>query len=744
MAIHILGIRHHGVGSAKNVLKELERIQPDIIMVEGAEEISAAFPYVGNKELVPPVAMMAYDPDNLNDCVFYPFAAFSPEWIAIAYANSKSIPVRAMDLPAAIGFAKKAQTATGEEDKTEAVGTMQAVPSDPLDALAEIGGFPSGEAWWEYHFEQQKVDAKEHFEGVMHTMEALRSEGVKSSLDKENVAREAYMRMLLRQAKNEMYDSIVVVCGAWHAPALVDLDKTEKEDIKTIKSLPKAKAKVAVSWIPWTNSRLSTFSGYGAGLYAPGWYEHQWKSKTSTEIEWLARVAKLLRKKGMDVSTAHIIEAYNLCRGLAALRGKYYVSLEDLNEAVLSVMCMGDAILLELIKTELIVGHKLGKTPSDVPKVPLQNDFEQQLKKLRLQLKAESQQLVLDLRKELDLKRSIFFYRLEILPIPWAYRTGISGKGTFKESWVAEWKPDMLVQLIEKAYLGNTIESAAQATIAAQCAELKSMAAASELILRCIPSELFESIDLLLDKVIELSVISSDVMDLMGALPNLVEVSRYGNVRKSDMDVLKNIVEQLFVKIFVGLPNACYGLNEENSKQMFELISKLGSALSIYNNGDFKQQWHGTLHKLLDKDQVNPIILGCVCRLLMDAQELDDEEIHVRISYALSVSGDPHKVASWLEGFLKGSAVILIYDNKLWNLLYQWVDALPPKVFMELLPLLRRTFSKFEYGERRQIGTKAKSGLVLTANGPSKESPVNFDHERAESILPFIKALAAI
>jgi len=737
MAVHILGIRHHGVGSAQNIKAQLALLKPDLILVEGPPEISDTLSFVGKAGLTTPAAIMIYNAENPKESSFYPFVQYSPEWVAVQYANKNKIPVRAIDLPANISFARKREEQTTEPDAHQ-------THKDPLTYLAETNGFSTGEQWWEYHFEQLKDRVGEHFEGVMHVMQSLRAEELKSSLDEENVYREAYMRTQIRMVQNEMYTNIAVVCGAWHAPALVDLDSTAKKDAKILKELPKSKIKITATWIPWTNARLSMLSGYGAGIYSPGWYEHLWNTSSNIEITWLTKVANLLRSKGMDISTAHVIEAFKLCRSLAVLRNKYFVSLDELNEAILSVMCMGDSILLELIKTELIVGHQMGKVPEDLPKVPLQENFEQEIKSLRLRLTAESKQYDLDLRKETDLKRSILFFRLELLAIPWAKRTFSRTKGTFKESWITEWSPEMMIVLIEKAFLGNTLDAAATAVVMGKCNQTKSIAEVSELIQVCIPAELFESIDLLLNKIIELSSISSDIVDLMSALPDLIEVSRYGNVRKSDLSVLENIVQQLLVKVFVGLNNACYGLDEDNSTKMFALISRLNNAIRLHDHADCLEQWNATLHQLADKTGVHPIILGCVCRLLLDAQQLTNEEADIRISFALSSSNDPHLVGAWLEGFLKGNGMILIYDNRLWNLIYSWVASLSKEVFMEVLPLLRRTFSKFEYGERNQIGRKAKMGMVRENMNKLSVTSKNFDTEMAVSILPIIRELAGI
>ena len=103
--IHILGIRHHGPGSARNVKEFLETIKPDIVLVEGPPEADPLLQWVNHAELKPPVAILVYQPDDPQRASFYPFAEFSPEWQAIAYARRNNIHVRFMDLPAGLSFA---------------------------------------------------------------------------------------------------------------------------------------------------------------------------------------------------------------------------------------------------------------------------------------------------------------------------------------------------------------------------------------------------------------------------------------------------------------------------------------------------------------------------------------------------------------------------------------------------------------------------------------------------------------
>jgi hypothetical protein len=758
MTITILGIRHHGVGSATHVLRRLQEIQPDMIMIEGPPEITDVLKYVGHEGLVPPVSIMVYDQSEPKTSVFYPFSSFSPEWVAVEYANKNGLALRALDMPAAVNLQMKSDVITQEKvsseqeepDKNESdspdadmfIQIAEAMEKrDPIYQLARHSGFENGETWWDYHFERvhNHADAAIHFEAVHHSMTALREDNSEPNLD--NDLREAYMRTYIRQARNEMYENIVVICGAWHGPALTDLDKYDKQDAKTIKSAPKTKIKVVATWIPWTNHRLSMYSGYGAGLSSPGWYQHLWESADDYDVTWLVKVAQTFRSKQMDISSAHVIETSRLAHTLAALRNKSTITLDELNEATLAVMCMGDEVKLQYINQELTIADCIGSVPDDIPKVPIQEDFEKIIKTLRLPLLPHDKQYDLDLRKDGDLQRSILLHRLELLDIPWGKRTNVRTKGTFKESWVLHWKPEIIVGLIDKSYLGNTIEQAAMSLVEEESNKTTHINVLSELIAKVIPAELFDLVQPLLDKIHGLSAISADIVDLMKAIPSLVEIGRYGNVRNTDTTLVISVVQNLLTRVFIGLPNACYGLDETHSEQMFGLISKVNESIKLIEDSDQSAEWYKTLWFIAHKDGVHPLIIGCVSRLLLDAGQLTDEEAETSMSLALSTANPPLDVAYWLEGFLSGSGMILLYDARLWNLLYKWVESLDSETFQEQLPFLRRSFSKFEYGERRQIGEKAKKGIIDTPQQSTDISTENFDHQRAATVFPVLRLL---
>ncbi|MDP4262225.1 MAG: DUF5682 family protein [Bacteroidota bacterium] len=754
MAIHILGIRHHGPGSARNVKNMLEKIRPDIVLVEGPPEADDILQWVTHKELKPPVAILCYQPDNPQQSSFYPFAEFSPEWQAISYARKNNIHVRFMDLPMANHFAVETEIKKDQQkedslkdDPVDDSGPMNnyaisnnevqedaviEIIKDPMSCLAEAAGYEDGERWWEYMFEHRHNN-EEIFDAVNETMQALREAFPKKN-DRMELLREAHMRKVIRQAEKEMFQHIAVICGAWHAPALLHMPK-QKDDNDLLKGLPKVK--VECTWIPWTYNRLSYYSGYGAGITSPGWYEHIWKNPKDDGTLWMAKVAKLFREKQMDTSVAHVIEAVRLAESLASLRNLHKAGLEELNEATLSVLCNGENILLALVNHELIVSDKIGEVPEDTPKPPLQLDIEKTQKRLRLPVTADWKDYILDLRKENDLERSIFLHRLQLLDIKWGQKSGVSGKGTFKEQWRLQWDPAFSIDIIEKGTYGNTTEEASSKYITEQANKPGSLSGVCVLLENCIPAELPAAIDVLIRQINNLSAASGDVIQLMEVIPGLVNVTRYGNVRKTDTDLVLGIVNSMITRICISLPAACTGIDEDAAEHLLNLFFKMNDAVNLLQQSDILQLWQQTLSSAAGNKNSSPVIAGYATRLLVDYKLIAGGDLVKAFYYAMSAATAPAIAAAWLEGFLKGSGTLLLIDNDLWSIIDNWIKQLGEDVFTQLLPLLRRTFSNFSGSERRKLGEKVKAGGTAIVI----KTETNFDEEQAKKGIPVIMQL---
>ncbi|GIM97786.1 DUF5682 family protein [Paractinoplanes toevensis] len=127
MPERLYGIRHHGPGSARAVVQELERQPPQILLVEGPPEADDLVRWVADAGLEPPVALLGYATDDPRRAAFWPFAVFSPEWQAIRWAVTNGVPVRFFDLP----FAYRLSGTTGRRAPNDAAGSRPDPRSQP-------------------------------------------------------------------------------------------------------------------------------------------------------------------------------------------------------------------------------------------------------------------------------------------------------------------------------------------------------------------------------------------------------------------------------------------------------------------------------------------------------------------------------------------------------------------------------------------------------------------------------------
>jgi Family of unknown function (DUF5682) len=756
MPTHIFGIRHHGPGSARHLVQALELKKPDIILLEGPPEAEGILSWAADADMQPPVAILAYVPDNPHNAVFYPFTHYSPEWQAILYGLQHNLPIRFMDMPLIhkLSLNEANQKANEGEDEDNAENEALTIDDDPVTEftpeeirrnpiyyLAEIAGYEDEEQWWEQHFELSQEDPLALFETVKDTMGALR-DAYPDAERKSDLQREVFMRRNIQQAQNELYDTVAVICGAWHAPAL-EQKFTQKHEKELLKDLPKTK--VECTWIPWTNDRLMFESGYGAGIISPVWYEHQWEHPEDDGTLWLTKTARVFRGERMDISSAHVIEAVRLVHSLTALRGLNRASLKEYTEATQTVMCMGSDVPLQLLKKDLVTGNRIGAIPALAPQSPLQLDFERQLKSLRLKITEGHQSVVLDLRKPLDLKKSIFFYRLLILGVNWATKTGVASKGTFKEQWELYWNPEMLIELIAKSAMGNTIELASNYYLKDIIASETELKAISNWLQLAIPAELTTATDALLVKMDNLAASASDIESLIASLFPLSEIMKYGNVRGTDQKKIQVIFTSIFYRTLVGLPMGSLGINEEQAVELAQQIKKLHKVVLVLDEHGFTTDWFNTLVTMGQNGQIAPFIAGTVHKLAYESQAVPPETTAQAFSQALSVGTDVAESAQWLEGFLDDAATILLLDEGVWSIIYGWVSELSEEHFIDLLPILRRTFSEYSSPEKDKIALKVKRGKPAEgAEAKQASQATAMVTERALPLIPTLEYLLGL
>lgn len=835
--VHYFGVRHHGPGCARSLLAAFEALKPDCVLIEGPPEADGLVAAVLDPAMAPPVALLTHGVEESGRAVYHPFASFSPEWQALRWAGVAGVPVRFIDLPVSVSLAleKAREEATGqapaepesaepesavsESDEAESAESKSVEPrsagtadtpdadeaqadaateepierstrrGDPLDWLARAAGYADGETWWN-HMVEERGDGEDLFAAISEAMTTLRAEsGDDETLDPRTphahreALREAHMRQCIRAARKEGFARIAVVCGAWHLGGL-RAEVTAKADQALLKGQPKLK--VTSTWVPWTYRHLARESGYGAGIHSPGWYEHLWLSGLDGErrpraIGWLARVARLMRERDLDCSSAHLIEAARLADTLAALRQRPAPGLDELHEATRTVMTLGDEAVLGFIRDELVIGDRLGSVPSDVPTVPLQRDLEQLQKSLRMKPEATQKTLDLDLRQPNDLARSHLLHRLRLIDLPWGEiaRTGKSSRGTFHEIWTLQWQPEFALRVIEASRWGQSVARAATTAVAERCGrgatfgnangangpsgsggggaggagsavsalsagKGPTLAALAELVDRVLLADLPEAVTIASRALQDHAAVTGDADQLLGALPPLANVFRYGNVRQTDAAMVGQVFDGLVTRAAISLPLMGDSLDEAAAEQVRDRLLGAQAAVRLRDPGRQSEpstQWRAAIAQMAGREGAHALLRGLCTRLLLDDGLITADDAGTAMSLQLSRAAEPARAAAWLDGFLNRNAVVLLHHDGVWPLVDAWLSGLDDEHFIRVLPLVRRTFAHFDAGERRDLGQRAArkgggAGAVMAA--------AEWDEARAVLPLPLLRLMLGV
>ncbi len=760
---HHLGIRHHGVGSAKRLLSALEALRPDAVLIEGPADCTDLLAFLAQAGMRPPVSLLAYHADNPDRHVYYPFTMYSPEYQAVLWALEHDAEVALIDIATDIqladvplsGNADESQDTSPDEATTaepENQNTPEQTPEDeqltrmaqdPIGLLAECAGYQDGESWWNDHFEQSDSDdSLAVFAQVADAMSALRDsvrdEQTQCASYERNEVREAYMRLQIHKHIKALEKSrlenkvesaeqplvIAVVCGAWHVPAL-RANVTQKADRATIKALPKKlpPKKIKRTWIPWTSNRLSRRSGYGAGVPAPMWYQHLWDYRGDARwLEfWVGKIARAMRDKGHVISTASVIEAVRLSHNLATIRGRPQAGFEEIIDAVIACLCFGEAVLWRQVADDLLLGHAVGHIPDNLPLAPLLEDLQRQQKATKIKAEALPRDLPLDLRSDSGSKRSVLLHRLNLLDVAWGeLQDSGRSRGTFRENWRLEWKPEFSVQLVENLVYGNSIEQAANNKMIEALHSDLPLNQLAEKVQVALTSALGEATHIGLARLDKQAVHDTDVVSLLATLPHLVQISRYGTARQMDLGKIDNLTEKLVIQSALALPLEAVHLSEEEAERYRDHIQNAHHAVMLAElDAELMQTWWQALTELAESNHkgANGLLVGMCNRLLYQGEKIDTETVEMRLRYALSPAVPVAESAQFFDGFFSDAVSQLHYDKRLLKTVNDWILQLDEADFMTCLPLFMRTFSSLDKTERQRLltvilGREAKRSIV--------------------------------
>ena len=94
--------------------------------------------------------------------------------------------------------------------------------------------------------------------------------------------------------------------------------------------------------------------------------------------------------------------------------------------------------------------------------------------------------------------------------------------------------------------------------------------------------------------------------------------------------------------------------------------------------------------------------------------------------------------------------MVLLHDETVWGLVDAWLESLTDAHFMQVVPLVRRSFAAFSASERHDLGQRARRGRQSGLGTPSADTGsmagtgTDVDADRAALAIPLLRLILGI
>jgi Family of unknown function (DUF5682) len=771
--VHLFPVRHHSPRSSAVLSAFLAEVRPQVVLIEGPDDATSLVDVLVDKETRPPVAILGYRTDGVPGSSLWPFASYSPEYVAAKWGAENGAQVALIDVPIGRVLAMRVEHGRGHDhgedpdiDEGELAGEPAPLALDEGEAIdlheacARARGFRSFEEFWEASFEAPAYDGASFRAALFGYAELVRAAS-RSALHR---ARDAYMAraILAHVAAGARPGQIVAVVGAAHAAAFVAGDV----DLSLADRFP-APVLSAATLIPFSFPRLAEQLGYGAGNRAPQYYQRAHDAGcdyTRATLEVLVEFTEHLRLRGFMASLADTIEAYRLAVSLAGLRGKAEPGLDEVREATIATLCRGDATHVDGFLWPSVIGRNVGKVGSRIGKNSLQEEFWRQVEERRLPKTDSLEAFSLKLTESVQVETSVFLHRLRVAGIPYASyigkQVGRSGGSSVKaaaaqdpggldalerraEAWEAQWTPSTDIALVEKIVLGDTIEQVAARALEELLAAAKNTGDAAGVLLEAVVASSAQTAATALAACDRFAAGDGDLPSLARSAYVLSSLCAYRTSRALSAlgaDAVPALCRKTFDRAVLRVQDACTG-NDEAVAPARKALRTLHEVALAQPLAD-KAAWLAAARDLATSYAVNPGAAGLAAGLLYLAHVLSDDEVALLVGQRLSDTLEPTRAAGFLEGFFDVNALALVKSRPVVAALDAFLAGIDRSHFRDALPVLRRAFGSLGATERRYllenvlaarcIGDKAKAAqAVLLEKDKEKLKAIGADLSQA-------------
>ncbi len=761
-------IRHHSPACAIHLKNLIDKFKPDVILIEGPSDANHLIPVLQNPEIKTPIAIIDYLRDDknvygLNGVLtpaaevpfkfysWFPFAAFSPEFEAMSSANKLQIPAYFIDL----GLERKVKnlkSSINDRDNknkkkivsNELWSDYNFVTNSYIKKLIEKCSCRDFNELWFNFFEinSNSLSDEDFFTKIFSFGTITRKLTPPDVLKADaTLEREEFMINQIASYKGS-YQKMMIITGAFHTLPLIQCNfdgKTKKS--KSIKNSSTAMV------TPYSYFELSELSGYQAGINFPSFchavYNEMVKGKKdsfSTVINnILILTSKVKFTNYYSVSSADVISAYHLAINLASLRGREDLSPYDMLDAIQSTYIKEELQdskhpMLKQVENYLI-GSTIGYVPSDLIQLPVEKDFYEQVRKLKLPLESEEKIVKCEIyKRDIHRTKSRFLWQTVFLNIPYAeLKSGPnyvdnSSLWLLTEQWKLKWEKEITFKFTDIAPYGSTIENASIAIFKEYLDKSiinKDNQLFGRFLIKCVQMGHFQLFDDLLD-VFQDKLETSSFIDLMAYLKTLVVLFGFrDSLIPPENKNLHSYIQnnyQLVIQSFSVFSDINEDLLDKFTDNMRLLSQLLNDPLLKFLD---KNALFLILKYIIKDDKTSPKLLGVYYGFLFSFGEISIEEIEKTFNNLVSIIySDNNLPIFFLEGLISLTKKVL-FSGSILNILIKTINTISEEIFLQMLPGLRRIFTVYMPKESydlanmisNQVGKKDKDvqkELILT------------------------------
>ena len=734
-----LPIRHHSPACAWHIRQLIRSHKPWAVLIEGPHSFNALIPLLLERKTKPPIAIYSQCREALADgewhshAAYYPFAEYSPEWVALREGAEHGAQLAFIDLdyPAKVLLA---DAEPSEQDSQQAEHYLR--HSQYLQALAQRCHCRDVEELWEQLFESRyRALSSEQFFAEVAVYCALGREGVSAESDQRqgNSGREQMMaaqiqHWLARRAEAGVSAPLLVVTGGYHTavlPQLVAAHVSAPElDVSRYQNTGHYP-------IRYSYTRLDALNGYAAGMPAPQYWQSLWElrernSATAQEqlcLQWLQRLAEEAKRRRFpqSISTALLSAAQEQALRLARLRGRSGPLRYDLLDAVESCLVQGESdaqgLLLRQLLHELLCGDALGELPITAPLPPLVDDVRRRVAAARLKLEdGRPKRLSLELYRRADHRQlSRILHALQLLAVPFArcvrgpdFVNGV-GLERLREEWEYSWTPLVESALIEASRYGPTLPQAAATCLqerwraAQQQGQAPSALLAVKLLTQACQIGLQQQLALLCEWLQACIAQEPQLPALAHALQQLLLLWQ----ARLSLDARE--LEQLPQLLNQGWQRACFLFDGLNAQPEAERPAQAEALLILRDliAGERQQLldpelfWQ-VLEQQRQRAQLDPYLYGVVLGLLHAVQRCELSVLEHQLRGWLVGQGE--QGIACLQGLFLSARALAWQAPSLLGSVDAFLRLCDEQQFLHLLPPLRLAFAGLTPGESDQVG----------------------------------------